>query len=179
MKKVNILISIAAIFFGFFVFTTSLIMASQGDSSNSDKVSKKTLYFGRVLPDHSLYPVLMVFDKGLVSLSSEKAEISLRIKMAQDRMVSSQMLLEKGNEPLALSTMTKSQKYLILAAQNFLQLEEDSPELKIELITAFKQNTSGLKKCQDKFTNINTTPINDLIIESDALITILENHSQK
>ena len=179
MKKINIIFTVLSVFFGLFVFTTSLIMASQNDAAQSGKISKKTFYTGRFLPDHILYPVLMAFDKSLLEISSGESEVEMRIRLAQDRMISAKLLLDKGNEMLALSTITKSQKYLILASHKFLELEDPSESLHTNIVTALEKNTLNLKDCQSKFTVVDTTPISDLIIESDSLISIVKSRSQK
>jgi hypothetical protein len=179
MQKRNIFLAIAAIIFGVLIFTFSLFIATQQSNSRDYRLSSAKFYLNsKILPDHLFYPFLMLVDRGLIALTSGESEVFLRIRLAQDRMIAAQKLLEKGEESLALSTLTKSQKYLILAAQEFMLLENPSTELKSGLIEAFKENTLNLENSQKMFKTIPTGPLGDLVVESQTLIVVLENHIQ-
>lgn len=176
MKYKQLVIAILAIATGLLIFIASLVTTSQKGELHADKVSIKRFYIGeKVLPDHVLYPVLMLIDRGLLSLSGGEARVFLRIRLAQDRMISAQKLLEKQAEPLALSTLTKSQKYVILAAQEFIDSQDYSDEVGIAVYTALQENTLNLAKIQRSFKTIPTDPIGGLIFESEALLTAVGN----
>lgn len=175
MRKKKFFLAILAIFFGIILFTSSLITASQKNTLNSGELSKKKFYFGeKILSDHIFYPVLMIVDKSLLSISTGESRIFLRIRLAQDRMIGAHKLLEKGEEVLALSTLTKSQKYLILASHEFLELRDYSKEVETALLLALEQNTQNLSRIEQEFDVIPTDPIRDLIMESEALLEILQ-----
>lgn len=180
MQKRKILLPILAILFGMFIFISSLFSYSQKNSFIDEKVSSKKLYFSkRILPDHLFYPLLMIVDRGLLIISSDEAKIFLRIRLAQDRMISSQNLLKKGEEPLALSTLTKSQKYLILAANSYLSNNNFSSEAGHAILYALNENTINLLKIESVFKNIPTGPIHDLVEESKTLIVSVSNKIQQ
>jgi hypothetical protein len=180
MKKRKIFLAGVAIIFGVFIFISSLFSYSQEGDADINRASSRKLYFdGRILPDHILYPVLMITDKSLLTISSGEAEIFLRIRLAQDRMITSQRLLEKGEEAMSLSTLTKSQKYLILAAHNYLSNDNYSNEAGYALLDALNKNTINLLKIQSQFNNLPTGPIGDLVLESKSLIEAISNKIQK
>ncbi len=180
MQKRKYIFAVLSVLVGVFIFTSSLVASSQKqDTADSDRISRKQLYFGeKILPDHILYPALMVIDKGLLLITSGESEIFLRIRMAQDRMISANSLLDKNEEGLAFSTLTKSQKYLLLAAQEFLVLESQSDEVGRALLTALEENTQNMKIIQKRFKNVDKSVINDLVIESETLISIVKNKIQ-
>lgn len=176
MQKRKIFLAILATLFGIFIFISSLFSYSQRTDFSNEKVSSKKLYFSkRILPDHIFYPLLMIADKSLLSISSEESKIFLRIRLAQDRMISSKSLLEKGEESLALTTLTKSQKYLILAAHSYLADDNFSSEAGYALLNALNENTTNLLKVESEFTDITTEPIGDLVAESKTLIESVSN----
>lgn len=180
MQKRKYLFAILAILFGVFIFTFSLVASSQQrENTDLDKVSRKQLYFGsKILPDHILYPALMAIDKCLLLISSGESEVFLRIRLAQDRMISANSLLDKGEERLSFSTVTKSQKYLLLASQEFLSLEQHSKEVGNGLLIALEENTQNIKTIQKRFKKVDTAAISDLVIESEALMVIIKNKIQ-
>ena len=144
------------------------------------KISAKKFYFGeRILPDHVLYPAVMLVDRGLLVVASGESEIFLRIRLAQDRMIRAQKLLEKGEESLALSTLTKSQKYLILAVQEFMSDTEYSHEVGLALYTALQENTQNLIDAENNFKVVPTDPIGDLVTESQTLLVSVNNKIRK
>ncbi len=146
-------------------------MSSQVKLHNSPKVSERKFYVGeRILPDHVLYPLLMVADKIILNVSSGNRKIYVKIRLADDRLYSAIKLLEKNQESLALSTMTKSQKYLITASQDFLGSKTKSEIVRKDLLIALNDNVLGIEKCQREFKNIDASSISDLLIESNSLI---------
>lgn len=179
MQKTKVLVALFAVIFGVFIVASSLVVSSEDEMTNTDKESERKFYVSkRILPDHILYPVLMAIDKGLLMVATGESEIFLRIRLAQDRMLSAQALLQKGEETLALSTLTKSQKYLIIATQQFLSSQETTREVGVALLQALQENTQNLRNSQVKFSNIPTGPISDLIIESESLIAVVEGKVQ-
>lgn len=179
MKKRKFIFAFLAILFGLFLFTSSLVTQSQKEAVSAEKVSTKKFYFGeKILPDHIFYPLVMIVDKGLLSISSGDSKVFLQIRLAQDRMLTAKKLLEKGEETLALSTLTKSQKYLLLAMQDLFSKEEYSRETGKALLMALRENTQNLAQMEHQFKTVPTGPIGDLVSESTALIQIVESKVQ-
>lgn len=180
MQKNRVLFAFVAILFGVFIVTISLFAYASNKTAQFEKKSTTTFYLSRtILPDHVLYPVLMMFDRGLLFVSRGEPELYLRIRLAQDRMLRAQKLLEKGDEVLALSTLTKSQKYLLLAGQHYLSKKDQFPlAAGTAVLHALQENTINLQESEKRFQTISTVPIEDLIRESSTLITIIENTIQ-
>lgn len=175
MKKSKFFLALLAILFGFFIFTSSLVTQSQKETVSAKKVSTKKFYLGeKILPDHILYPLVMVVDRSLLAVSSGDSKVFLQIRLAQDRMITAKKLLEKEEEILALSTLTKSQKYLILAIHDVFSKDGYSKDTARALLMALKDNTQNLAQIESQFKTIPTGPVGDLISESTMLISIIE-----
>ncbi|MCB9813365.1 MAG: hypothetical protein H6772_03085 [Pseudomonadales bacterium] len=175
-KKTKLMMSGLALIIALFIFGVSLIMASQIRSENSLRVSERKFYVGKtILPDHVLYPILMVADRIILQSSFGNRKIYVQMRLADDRLYSSKVLINNDQEELALSTMTKAQKYLINAAQEFLNSDNQQESVKKDLLRSLENNSRELKKCKDNFERVDTSPIESLLVELDALIIKLNN----
>lgn len=80
------------------------------------------LYFGReMLPDHLFYPALMLRDRIRLETASPTEQIALKQAYAEHRYDAAVKLLGSNQEQLAITTLTKSQKYLISAGYQALE----------------------------------------------------------
>ncbi len=174
--KLKLWLPLFSLFLVFLIFSTSLIMASQDNGRK--RVSEKCFYFNRkILPNHIFYSVLMLGDKIILDTAHNQRKIEVRVRLSKDRLKSAKLLLEQGEEDLALSTFTKSEKYLILASQDYLQAienDEDVEGIRKQLFSALRSNYYQLQKSQKEFQRLDTTPIGDLLIELEVLINRLE-----
>jgi len=170
MKHIEIIGSVLAVVFGVSLVVISLISASQVQSKGLE-VSHKEMYFeDDVLPDHALYPILMVRDRVQLELAQPEDRISLRVAFAQERMHSAEMLYEKGKPELALSTATKAQKYLLTAALEVKAMDM-SEDLQTYVFTALREQTEHLKQLQEKYNDDQYEVLEKLIQESKSVFT--------
>lgn len=91
----------------------SVLGGGTEDQPASQEVVDYDLAWPGLLPDHFLYPFKMVRDKIWLFLTSsplKKAELLLRL--ADKRIWSAQMLVDKGKIELGVTTATKAVKYL-------------------------------------------------------------------
>ncbi len=117
IKHLRLALSSAALVGGSLILAISLSQSSQPafSSSGSFDATQRRLYFDDILPDHVAYPVLMALDRVKLESASPIEEVHLQVEFGQRRLDYARALLEKGNQPLALATLTKSIKYLGLA----------------------------------------------------------------
>jgi hypothetical protein len=95
------------------------------------ETSKKQFYVDdAVLPDHVAYPVLMAIDRAKLEMDSPEERVYTQVAYAQRRFEYAQALIDKNNKGLALSTITKAEKYLINAAHEALALEHGDNQLR-------------------------------------------------
>jgi len=176
MKGLRIFLSITALLFGVVVVGTSLSSASQVHSQEETKVSSKTLYFDEeILPDHLLYPFLAASDKARLELATPEDRIYLQLVYGQRRFEYAQSLLKKDNHALAVTTLTKSQKYFNLAAQSSLD-NKFSLQLKKYVLNSLNYHLKAVQESLDNFDPNEKTVIEKLMNESKALKDQLEEN---
>ncbi len=111
-------ISVFALTFGLSVVGVSLLTAGTVASSEGERMSERTLYVNdEVLPDHVLYPLLMASDRLMLEFADDHEQLYVKIEYSERRLQYAHQLLEKGDKETALSTLTKSQKYLLEVGQ--------------------------------------------------------------
>lgn len=127
MKHMRLLLSSMGLLLGCAILGISLsagntMAQSAGDTYES---SKKQFYVNEAfLPDHIGYPVLMAVDRLKLEMDTPQERVYTQVEYAQRRFVYAEELVEKDNLPLALTTVTKAEKYLINAAHEALELED-------------------------------------------------------
>lgn len=171
LKKLAFPFSILALTFGLMMFSTSLIMASQDNMALQKRSSEKKLYVGKVLPDHVFYPILMVMDRAVLSLSFGESSIYNKLTLSKDRLKSAKLLLDKHEEELALSTITKSQKYVLSAAHEVLENKNSSVTAREAVKEALLVTKDNLPKLKEKFQEQDTTVIDKLVAETEILFS--------
>jgi len=126
-KFLKYFLIIVAFFSSIFILFTSFNISSQSQLSNSAYFKSRKFYVQKeILPDHSLYPLLMVVDRFRLAMADSERRIYLLVAYAKRRLFYATRLVEKGEMVLALSTLTKSQKYLNQALQEVTSLKEES-----------------------------------------------------
>ena len=96
-----------------FILLSSFNIASQSQISDVDNLKNRKFYVQKeILPDHSLYPLLMLIDRFRLKMADRERRVYLSVAYAKRRLFYATRLVEKGEMALALTTFTKSQKYL-------------------------------------------------------------------
>lgn len=120
MKPLKVLISIVGFSIAILILAVSLISSTPSVYSAGDQPKNNDREFylnGDILPDHVLYPAVMLADRFKLETAHPDEKLTIYITYANLRLDSAEKLLNKDNQPLAISTLTKSQKYLLQAAQ--------------------------------------------------------------
>lgn len=80
-----------------------------------------------ILPDHPLYPLKALRDRILIFFTQDPVKkVHLNLLFADKRLVMGQILWEKGSPDLSISTLSKSEKYLLSAALDLLPLKKQN-----------------------------------------------------
>lgn len=112
---------------GCLVLMVSLIATNRSVVGQVVPLSSVQFYMrGPILPDHPAYPLLMVRDRVALMSATQESRILLKVKYADERRARALLLLRKGKPDLAVSTFTKSQKYLLEAARLSILLQTPS-----------------------------------------------------
>ncbi|MGD9129612.1 MAG: DUF5667 domain-containing protein [Candidatus Woesebacteria bacterium] len=175
MKNLRFIASIGALLFGIAIVAASLSSASivQGQE---ETVSQKKLYWSQtILPDHIFYPFVAAADRIKLEIASPSEKPYLQIEYANRRLAYSKELLEKGNQGLALTTLTKSQKYLIFAVQEAIDNDQAPALTKKYLKDALEQHMTEVKNMISKFSASERDVIEKLCAETQTLKEQLES----
>lgn len=128
MKKVNYLFLLFAAIFSAGILFISLQSANKNEATKDSSMKTGKFYVAKeILPDHSLYPLLMIVDRMRLELSDSERRTYLLVAYGNRRLFYSNKLLEKGNLDLALITLSKANKYINQALEeNIVLLEKSS-----------------------------------------------------
>lgn len=112
------------------ILSTSLVTAGRV-SSFGDKASlfgsNRRLYLSRQLqPDNVLYPARMAKDAVVFKTAPEEEQTALCREYAGERLDSVFVLIEREEFELALSTLTKAQKYMLTYCQTAPRHEQNT-----------------------------------------------------
>jgi len=178
--KAKLFAAALSILFGLGIISVSLFSASQPFASDLPSVTRTSFYFGsRILPDHILYPVVMVFDRlYLLSLPKDK-RTPVEVQYAFDRMRSAEELLDGKNNPeLALATLKKSQRYLLLAGNQTLESPKDNVATCEYMRWAMRAHIKDTSRIIEKFPPQYQSAASELLIESRVMYRQLSDSSK-
>lgn len=172
--KTRLLLSIFAFVFAIGILLTSLATASQVSSSGDKPTSSRELYFNKeILPDHMGYPVLMAADRIKLETASSTERIFLELQYSNTRLEMAQQLLRENKKDIAISTLTKSIKYLEQAALE-AQQNNSSDSIKNAIVRAIEYNTKESSKMLYLLPENDRGPIQQLLDANIVIATSLQ-----
>jgi hypothetical protein len=125
MRHARFILSCAGLTFASLVLGISLLNGSTVQSAGTglDATDKELYLSDQMLPDHVAYPVLMAVDRAKLEIADPLERIYGQAEYANRRLEYAQALLEKDKPALALTTLTKAEKYLIHATEEAIDTE--------------------------------------------------------
>lgn len=134
------------VFFSFFLFlffSFHVVSYSQSITLTQPKVIYDLPYPG-LLPDHPLYTIKAIRDKLLDVLTRDyQKKVELYLLFSDKRIVMSLDLIEKGKDKLALTTLSKGEKYFLKIPFLFEMSKKQGVEPTGELV--YKTKLSNTK----------------------------------
>lgn len=108
-------------------------------------------------PDHPLYVLRVSIDQGRLAMTPIEQKPLLKLSLASDRLQSAYILLSHHRTSLSLTTVTKSTKYILSAAEDVLHIYPNTStplhgkvrtavNTQIEELTAMKESYSDEQK---------------------------------
>ncbi|PIY80020.1 MAG: hypothetical protein COY80_05080 [Candidatus Pacebacteria bacterium CG_4_10_14_0_8_um_filter_42_14] len=179
-SQVKLFAAAVSLLFGLGIISVSLFSASQPFATDLPSATRTSFYFGsRMLPDHVLYPIVMVFDR-LYLLSLPKNErSSVEVQYAFDRMHSAEALLDGKNNPeLALATLKKSQRYLLLAGNKTLENPKSNTVACEYIRWAMRAHIKDTSRLIEKFPAQYQSAASELLNESRVMYKQLTDSSK-
>ncbi|NCN03994.1 MAG: hypothetical protein GW942_02875, partial [Candidatus Pacebacteria bacterium] len=172
--------SIFGLFIASGVLAVSLASSVPSVYSASDKIrtNDKQFYLnGEILPDHTLYPLVMVADKAKLMAAKPDERINIYTTYANLRLSAAQQLLDKDQTQLALTTLTKSQKYLLKASQETIE-QNPANVTKVHVLKTLVYHIDKHQEIKDQFSQEERNIIDQLDMESRVFVdTIKDNLS--
>lgn len=191
MQKANYLFLLFAVFFSIFILFVSLQSANQSRLINNTNLVTGKFYVAReILPDHSFYPLLMATDRIRLELADSEKRIYLLVAYGSRRLFYTNELLDKGNQSLAFTTMSKSSKYLnqaleqtaTLLAEAPLSKRHDYQALAFFVLENFNQHLNFIVEHRDRFSNEEKVLLEKLTSENynsaEKLHSLMEQANQ-
>jgi hypothetical protein len=162
MQKANYLFLLFAVFFSLLILFISLQSANQSRMINNTNLVAGKFYVAReVLPDHSFYPLLMATDRLRLELADSEKRIYLMVAYGNRRLYYTHELLNKGNQGLAFTTLSKSSKYLnealeqtaVLLGETSLSKRQDYQALAFFVLENLDEHLNFILEHRDQFGN--------------------------
>lgn len=171
MIYLRVTLSGLALIFGILILVISFTAANSALSVNDPiENSRKQFYMGeRVLPDHVAYPALMAMDRVKLELAPTPEQILIKADYAQRRFEYALALLEKDKPSLALTTLTKSHKYLIHAAEGSIK-QNSSDAVKLYLYRSLVYYQAQMDQLKPQFVD-SDRPVIDGLLEQSTFIS--------
>jgi Domain of unknown function (DUF5667) len=117
-------------------YETSGVKSSKVLAASDYSITYDLAYPGKILPDSFLWPVKAIRDKLWLFITTDKLKkIELKILFADKRLGGAVTLFERGKNEIALSTLTKAEKYLEEASLDEETLRLNEKELSVEVCT--------------------------------------------
>jgi len=137
-STVQRLSSLALFLFCSFILLVSLFTSNRVEVGQLGRLPSTRIYVSDViLPDNALYLPVMARDRVRLFFTPDREQVFLKLEYAHTRYKAAQALAIKGQGPLAITTMTKSQKYLLQAVyQVRADKEAYTPEERLQVKTA-------------------------------------------
>jgi len=179
MQPYKWLLSLGGLLIASLILAISLISSTPSAYSVGDefKTNDKEFYFGtEILPDHLLYPAVMIADKIKLETAKKEEKLITYITYANLRLDSSEKLLNKDSHPLALTTLTKSQKYLLKAAE-FAQENHPNPTATLYVYKTLLYHLSRHQQLMERFSDEQRPVIEQLDREILVFVDSLKRES--
>lgn len=121
-------------------------------------------------PDNPAYPLRMVHDQVRLFITPDSQKPKLQFELATDRLDSAEKLIARKRLTLALSTLTKSTKYVLSAV---VKINETSPKASNPTRALAERQIShqieALKRLKPSFSDEQKAVIDRLLLELNAL----------
>lgn len=154
--------STALCLFAALILTTSLVSSNRAANGAQQRFSTLQFYWGKqVLPDHPFYSVLMARDRVGLWLASDDREPRLRLQYAERRYQIARELAAQDKAELAISTLSKSQTYVLDAVRQ-LEATELSPQERVELRFAIEHSLYRMELFHEQYPALDTSMLQSL-----------------
>lgn len=126
-----------------------------------------------ILPDHPLYIIGMISDRVDLWLATPEERFALKLEYADTRLTTSQHLLQRKRRGMALTTLTKAEKYIISAAEEIPILPKELQEsARASLLSTIQIHDSMIRAIKPAFSDPQQATIDRLL---EQILILQEN----
>lgn len=170
MRHARFVLSCTGLAFATLILGISLLNGSAVQSAGTGfEATEKELYLSQqVLPDHVAYPVLMAVDRAKLEIADPTDRIYTQAEYANRRLEYAQALLEKNKPDLALTTLTKAEKYLIHATEEAIDGHAPA-NVHTYILKTVQFHTTEVAKMAPHFSDSNRSVV-DQMLQSNQLL---------
>ncbi|NMC35895.1 hypothetical protein GYA49_02510 [Candidatus Beckwithbacteria bacterium] len=156
------------------------LVASEVVVQNEEGVQYQLPYPG-ILPDHPLYWLKMLRDRVNLALTKDPlARFELLLLFADKRLGAGEALILGGQSQLGVTTVTKAEKYLVQAHNQFqtlLSSQDIDPTIKEQFAKAFLKHQEVTARLLDKITDDSDRAVLEQTLDLDK--SIFDNNLAK
>ena len=142
--------SIMALFAATAILALSLTSSVMRVQSADGLLTRSFYVDDQVLPDHITYPFLMAIDRLRLESATPTERVYLQTEYANRRLAYASELFNRDQTDLAVTTLTKAQKYLLHAGQHVLY-EQDNQRLHVHLSKTIEYHVKHIEKTLDSY----------------------------
>jgi hypothetical protein len=142
--------------------------------SVSTPTAPRRITFGEdILPNHVLYPLVMIGDRvRLWQAHTPEERVQLQVEYAHRRLAYAQTLFAQGQIELAVTTITKAEKYL-QHASNQIVAQRLSPALTQYVLRSIEHHHQTIRPYMFQLTNNDRAVLDKLIAENTSIMSSL------
>jgi hypothetical protein len=166
-KQLRLMLSLLSLLGGASIVFISLTAVSPVLSSETSASTKRFYFNEPILPDHVAYPLFMIADKVALEAATPDQVVQIKLEYGLRRLDYARQLVEKNDYELALTTLTKSQKYIIEAAQEVLHDDQATDEAKQQVLKVLIRYSEESDKLAASFAD--RTAVDQLLKECEGL----------
>ncbi|PWU23767.1 hypothetical protein C5B42_01930 [Candidatus Cerribacteria bacterium 'Amazon FNV 2010 28 9'] len=124
------------------------------------------------LPDSPLFLSVVLSDRIRLALASPNQKVSEELRLGNDRLWAAQQLVARGRKTLALTTLSKAEKYVMLASgDNAHILNSSHEQLHTQVLNTISNHIDQMIAMKPYFNSAQASTIDALITQMKGLET--------
>lgn len=171
--KWRVFLSLGALGFASTVLGVSLFSTHMASAGFTGNVRQELSFDEDIIPGHVLYPIVMTIDRVQLEIAPPSEKLFLEVEYADRRLAYAKLLLEQDRSDIALTTVTKAEKYLQQAARSAM-VQDTAKPVKLYIIRAMQYHQKVIPTLASKFNDPQRAILDKISAENLEIITLLQ-----
>ncbi len=171
--KWRIVLSLGALSCAAGVLGTSLFAAHMVSAGFTGSVRQELTFGEEILPGHVFYPAVMALDRVQLELTPQSERVLLEVEYAHRRLSYATRLLEQNRTEVALTTITKAEKYLQEASRAAIAQGVPKP-VKQHLVRSLEYHQKLIQEISPSFSDSERAVLDKISAENQTALTALQ-----